>query len=69
MFPYWSAPPSLLRVWACPEEPDPALDDKLHFRSLVFLAVEGFGALLSRVGCYVQGALASRAAETRLSGC
>jgi hypothetical protein len=69
MFSYWSAPPSLLRIWACPEEPDPAYDDKLHFRSLVILAGEGIITILGRMGCSVQALLSSRVADTRLSGC
>ena len=69
MFPYWSAPPSLLRIWACPLDPDPAHDDQVHFRSLVTLAGEAVGSLLSQAGCFVRAVLSSRAAETRLSGC
>ena len=69
MFPYWSAPPSLLRIWACPEAPDPTRDDQLHFRSLVTLAGEAFGALLIQAGCFVRAVLSSHAAETHLSGC
>ena len=69
MFQYWRAPPSLLRTWACPPDPDPAHDDKLHFRSLVVLAGEALGDLLSQAGCAVRAVLSSRATETRLSGC
>jgi len=69
MFQYWSAPPSLLRTWACPEEPDPALDDKLHFGSLAVWALEEFGSLRGRIGCYVRAILSSRAAGTQTSGC
>jgi hypothetical protein len=69
MFPYWSAPPSLLRIWARPEDHVPALDDKFHLGSLAVRAGEEFGSLLGRIGCYVQALLASRAADSQLSAC
>jgi hypothetical protein len=69
MFPYWNAPPSLLRIWACPNDPGPALDDKLHLSSLAVLAGEKLGSLLGRIGCSVRALLSSRAADSRLSPC
>jgi hypothetical protein len=69
MFPYWNAPPSLLRIWACPEDPGPALDDKFHLSWLAVWAGEEFGSLLDRIGCYVRALLSSRAADSRLSAC
>jgi hypothetical protein len=69
MFQYWSAPPSLLRTWACPEEPDPALDDKVHFGSLAAWAGEELGSFLDRISCFVGGLLSSRVADPRLSDC
>jgi len=69
MFPYWSAPPSLLRIWARSQDPDPALDDKVHFGSLVAWAGEEIGSLLGRIGCYVQALLSSHAVDSQLSHC
>jgi hypothetical protein len=69
MFQYWSAPPSLLRIWVCPEDPVPALDDKFHLGSLAVWAGEEFGSLLGRIDCYVRALLASRTADSQLSGC
>jgi hypothetical protein len=67
MFPYWSAPPSLLRIWACPKDPVPALDDKFHLGSLAVWAGEEFGSLLRRIGCYVRDILSSHAADPQLA--
>jgi hypothetical protein len=66
MFPYWNAPPSLLRIWACSGDPVPALDDKLHFGLLAVWAGEEFGSRLSQIGCYVRALLFSRAADPGL---
>lgn len=63
MFQYWSAPPSLLRVWACPEEPFPAIDGRFRFDPPAVRAGEGWGSRLSRIGCYVRARLFSRAAD------
>jgi hypothetical protein len=69
MFPYWNAPPSLLRIWACPEDAGPTLDDKLHFSSLAVRAGEELGSLLGLIDCFVRTLLSSRAADSRLSAC
>jgi hypothetical protein len=69
MFQYWSAPPSLLRTWAYPQDPDPALDDKLHLGSLAVWAGEEFGSFFGQIGCYVRALFSSRAADSRLSAC
>jgi hypothetical protein len=69
MFPYWNAPPSLLRAWARRDDTDPVLDDKIHFSSLVVLAGEKLGSLLGRIRCYIRAILSSRAADRRLSAC
>ena len=63
MFNYWSAPPSLLRVWACPEEPSPAIDSRFHFGSSAVRAGDECGSRLSRIGCYVRALFFSRAAD------
>ena len=69
MFQYWSAPPSLLRTWAAPQEPVPTLDDKIHLTSLAVQAGEKIGSLLDRVGCYARALFSSRAADSQLSAC
>jgi hypothetical protein len=69
MFPYWSAPPSLLRIWACPEDPGQALDDKVHLGSLAVWAGGESVSLLGRIDCYVRALFSSRAADSRLSAC
>jgi hypothetical protein len=69
MFPYWSAPPSLLREWTRPQDAGPALDDKVHFSSLAVRAGESVGSLLGRLGCYVRAFLTSRAADSQPSAC
>ena len=59
MFNYWSAPPSLLRVWACPDESFPAIDGRFRFSSPSAQAGGERDSRLSRIGCYVR-ALFSR---------
>jgi hypothetical protein len=69
MFPYWSAPPSLLRVWADSRDPVPVPDDKIHFSSLAVRAGEELGSILSRIGCYARALLSSHAADRPLRAC
>ncbi len=66
MFMYWSAPPSLLRIWACPGDPFPAIDGRFRFGSPAAQAGDECGSRLSRIGCYVRALLFSRAADSRL---
>ena len=69
MFQYWSAPPSLLRAWARPEEPTPAMDGRFRFGSPAVRADDECGSRLSRIRSYVRDLFASRAARSRLSPC
>ena len=73
MFPYWSAPPSLLRTWASPDDSVRARDDKLHFRSLAVQAGEELGSFLGDarcyVRCYVRALFSFRIRASRLSDC
>jgi hypothetical protein len=69
MFPYWNAPPSLLRAWASPDDPDRALDDKLHFSSLAVLAGEKLGSLLGQIRCYLRAVSTFRVVDSQPSGC
>jgi hypothetical protein len=69
MFQYWSAPPSLLRVWARPEEPSPAMDGRFRFGSPAVKAREECGSRLSRIGRHVRALFFSRKADSRLSTC
>jgi len=79
MFNYWSAPPSLLRVWARPEEPSAAMDGRFRFGSSVGKAGDEGVSRLGRIGSYVQALLFSRTADgstadartaaSRLSAC
>jgi hypothetical protein len=69
MFQYWSAPPSLLRIWACPEDPFPAIDGRFRFASPAVRAGDKYGSRLSQIGCYVRALLFSRAADPRLRAC
>jgi hypothetical protein len=69
MFPYWSAPPSVLREWARPQDAEPALDDKVHLSTLAVRAGEGIGSLLSRINCSTRAFLTSRAADSQPSPC
>jgi hypothetical protein len=65
MFMYWSAPPSLLRIWACPKDPFPAIDGRFRFSSPAVQAGDECGSRLIRIGCYVRALLFSRAADSR----
>ena len=67
MFMCWSAPPSLLRIWACPEDPFPAIDGRFRSGSPAVQADDECGSRLSRIGCYVRALLFSRAVDPRLS--
>lgn len=67
MFNYWSAPPSLLRIWARPEEPFPVTDGRFRFGSLAVPAGDECGSRLSQIDRYVRALLFSRAADPRLS--
>jgi hypothetical protein len=69
MFNYWSAPPSLLRVWACPEEPSPAVDGRFRFESPAVRAAYKDSSRLGRIGSYVRALFFSRAAEPRVPAC
>jgi hypothetical protein len=66
MFMYWSAPPSLLRIWACPDDPFPAIDGRFRLGSPAFQAGDECGFRLSRIGGYVRALLFSHAADPRL---
>lgn len=71
MFNYWSAPPVLLRAWACPEEPSPAADGRFHFGSsdeTIRMADDKEDSRLSRIGCYLlsQQQLSRQAVRFRL---
>jgi hypothetical protein len=66
MFMYWSAPPSLLRIWACPEEPFPAGDGRFRFGSPAARADDECGSRLGRIGSYVRALFFSRAADPQL---
>lgn len=65
MFNYWSAPPILLRAWACPKEPSPAVDRRFRFGSPAGIAGEKghAGSRLSRIGWHVRDVLFSRATD------
>ena len=65
MFNYWSAPPSLLRVWARPEEPSAAMDGRFRFGSSAGKAGDEGVSRLGRIGSYVQALLFSRTAGAR----
>jgi hypothetical protein len=52
MFMYWSAPPSLLRIWACPKDPFPVIDGRFRFGSPAVQAGNECGSRLIRIGCY-----------------
>lgn len=67
MFQYWSAPPSLLRIWACPQDPFPAIDGRSRSGSPAVHAGDKCGSRLGRIGCYVRALLFSRAADPRLA--
>jgi hypothetical protein len=70
MFPYWSAPPSLLRIWACPDEPSPAIDSRFRFRSPDLRARgEWMAHLVSRIGCHLRSLRFSRPANRQLPAC
>jgi hypothetical protein len=69
MFPYWNAPPSLLRIWACPDDSVTARDDKLHFSSLAVLAGEKLGSLLGQIRCHVWTLVYSRTADSSMPAC
>ena len=74
MFMYWNAPPSLLRIWACPEDPFPIIDGRFRLGSPGVRAGHEWGSRLSRIGGYVRALLGfrpvvpgSRLAEPALS--
>lgn len=72
MFNYWSAPPSLLRTWACPEEPSPAADGRFRFGSpagMTRVAHDKEELHPSRIGGYLRALLFSRAAGPQLPAC
>jgi hypothetical protein len=69
MFAYWSAPPSLLRIWACPEDPFPQIDARFRVGSPTVQAGEVRGSRLSRIGRYVQARLFSRHTDAELAAC
>lgn len=72
MFNYWSAPPVLLRAWACPEEPSPAADGRFHFGSsdeTIRMADDKEDSRLSRIGCYLRAFIFSHAADPQLPAC
>lgn len=67
MFPYWSAPPSLLRIWACPEDPAPMIDSRFRLGSPAVRAAEDSDSHLGRVGSYVRALFPARAVAPRLA--
>jgi hypothetical protein len=69
MFNYWSAPPSLLRAWACPEEPSAAVDGRFRFGSSVRAALDKDDSRLGRFGCYVRALFFSRTADPQMPAC
>jgi hypothetical protein len=65
MFPYWSAPPSLLRIWARPEDPFPMIDGRFRLGAPAVQAGHEYGSRLSRIDSYVRALFFSRAADAR----
>lgn len=67
MFPYWSAPPSLLRIWVCPEDAFPATDDRSRSSSPAAQAGDERGSRSRGIERYMRALLFSRAADPRVT--
>jgi len=69
MFNYWSAPTTLLRAWACPEEPSAAADGRFRFGSSAKVTSGKEDSRLSRLGCSLRALLFSRAVDPQMPAC